>query len=273
MTLHQASQALERLLRYARSPNRQIHDLRRVFCRRHVRCVQRSTINGEVKVVERGRERLLLLDNRCHSFGMTHGSDAELYREYWGHLHRTPFPVVPQPRVLMCGLGGGTGLKVLAKELQPRSLNVIELDPVIIDVARLHFEVDRIPGLQIVAGDAQQRAEEIGARGERFDLVVEDAMCLPTMADADAAMAQLRRLAALLAPGGSLVLNAPIVSRERDTARVAAFTARLRELGMAVRTTDAGQRWWFNRMVYAQPLGSTAAPLAHAQGDRAKHHG
>ncbi|HMX09507.1 MAG TPA: fused MFS/spermidine synthase [Burkholderiaceae bacterium] len=262
MTLNKASQALGRLLRYVRSPNRQIQDLRRVFCRRHVRCVQRSAINGEVKVVERGRERLLLLDNRCHSFGMTHGSDAELYREYWGHLHRTPFAVAPQPRVLMCGLGGGTGLKVLAKELQPRSITVIELDPVIIDVAQRHFDVERIPGLQILAGDAQQRAQELGARAERFDLVVEDAMCLPTMADAAAAMAQLQRLAALLAPGGSLVLNAPIVSRERDTARVAAFTARLRELGMTVDTTDAGQRWWFNRMVYAQPRSGRVAQAA-----------
>lgn len=264
MTLNTPSQALGRLLRYARSPNRQIQDLRRVFCRRHVRCVQRSPINGEVKVVERGRERLLLLDNRCHSFGMTHGSDAELYREYWGHLHRTPFPVATQPRVLMCGLGGGTGLKILAKELQPRSITVVELDPVIIDVARRHFEVERIPGLQIIAGDAQQRAEDINARGERFDLIVEDAMCLPTMADTDAAMAQLQRLAALLAPGGSLVLNAPIVSLERDTARVTAFNARLRELGMAVDTADAGQRWWFNRMVYAQPRSISTANAASA---------
>ena len=87
-------------------------------------------------------------------------------------------------------------------------------------------------------------------------------MCLPTMADAAAAMAQLQRLAALLAPGGSLVLNAPIVSRERDTARVAAFTARLRELGMTVDTTDAGQRWWFNRMVYAQPRSGRVAQAA-----------
>lgn len=259
MILNQASQALGRLLRYARSPNRQIQDLRRVFCRRHVRCVQHSPINGEVKVVERGRERLLLLDERCHSFGVTHGSDAELYREYWGHLHRTPFPVAPQPRVLMCGLGGGTGLKVLAKELRPGSITVVELDPVIIDVARKHFDVERIPALQIVAGDAQQRAQDLAARGERFDLVVEDAMCLPTMADADAAMAQLHRLAALLAPGGSLVLNAPIVSRERDTARVAAFNARLRELGMEVDSADAGQRWWFNRMVYARPRSDNAA--------------
>jgi predicted membrane-bound spermidine synthase len=259
--LNKASRAVGQLLRYARSPNRQIQDLRRVFCRRHVRCVQRSPINGEVKVVERGRERLLLLDNRCHSFGMTRGSDRELYREYWGHLHRTPFEVASQPRVLMCGLGGGTGLKILAKELQPRSVTVVELDPVIIEVAKEHFEVDRIPGLQIVAGDAQRCAQDFGARGERFDLVVEDAMCLPTMADADAAMAQLRRLAGLLAPGGSLVLNAPIVSRERDTQRVAAFTARLRELGMAVATVDAGQRWWFNRMVYARPRPDRAAAV------------
>jgi len=253
MPLHKVSLALERLQRYARSPNRQIQDLRRIFCRRQVRCIRQSPLNGEVKVVERGRERLLLLDDRCHSFGMTHGSDAELYREYWGHLHRTPFPVTQRPNVLMCGLGGGTGLKLLAKELQPQRITVIELDPVIIDVARQHFDVETIPNLQILAGDAQQLAEDIGIRGERFDLIVEDAMCLPTMSDTQSAMVQLQRLAALLAPGGSLVLNAPIVSRDRDGARTEAFCEGLREREMTVHTADAGQRWWFNRMVYAMP--------------------
>lgn len=252
MWLNRAADYLGRVARYAVSRNLHARDARRLLCRRQVRHIAHSAINGEVKVVERGRERLLLLDERCHSFGITHGDDAELYREYWGSLHRIPFPVARQPTLLMCGLGGGTGLRVLARELQPRRITVLELDPVIVEVARQHFDIDSLPNLSIRSGDAQALCEDLATGPDRYDVIVEDAMCLPTMDDPARADAQLRRLVALLAPGGALVFNGPIVSTARDLPRVEAFCARLRELGMEVQCADAGQRWWFNRLVYAR---------------------
>lgn len=252
MWLDRAADYLGRVARYAVSRNLHVRDARRLLCRRQVRHVAHSAINGEVKVVDRGRERLLLLDERCHSFGITAGNDAELYREYWGSLHRIPFPVRTQPRLLMCGLGGGTGLRVLARELQPQSITVLELDPVIVEVARQHFDIDSLANLTIRSGDAQELCEHLAAQPERFDVIVEDAMCLPTMSDLACADAQLQRLITLLAPGGALVFNGPIVSPARDLPRVEAFCARLRDLGLEVHSADAGQRWWFNRLVYAR---------------------
>lgn len=253
MFIRKVRNVLSQWRRYLLSPNRQIRDWRRLMFRREVRCTLKSNYNGEVKVVDLGRERLLLLDGRCHSFGMTRGSDSELYREYWGALHRTPFPVPAQPRVLMCGLGGGTGLKILARELRPASITVIELDPVIVEVARQYFGVDDIPGIEILTGDEREITAALAARAERFDLVVEDAICLPTCRDLDAALAQFQQLSALLAPGGSLVLNSPIVHKPADADRTTDFCNRARVLGMEVGTRDTGQRWWFNRMVYARP--------------------
>lgn len=252
MWLDKAAVYLGRVARYAVSRNLHVRDARRLLCQRQVRHIAHSAINGEVKVVDRGRERLLLLDERCHSFGITEGDDAEVYREYWGCLHRIPFPVRPHPNLLMCGLGGGTGLRVLARELLPRAITVLELDPVIVEVARQHFDIDSLANLTIRSGDAQDLCERLAAQPERFDVIVEDAMCLPTLADEARADAQLQRLIALLAPGGTLVFNGPIVSTARDLPRVDAFCARLRALGLEVSSTDAGQRWWFNRLVYAR---------------------
>lgn len=241
-----------RIQRYISSPNLPLRDLRRLLHRRQIVHSTPSAYNGEVKVMDRGRERLLLLDNRCHSFGMTRGSDRELYREYWGHLHRLPFDLKKHPTVLMCGLGGGTGLKVLAKELTPASVTVLELDPVIVDVARRFFGIGDITGLEVLTGDEVAITQQIHREGRRFDLIVEDAMCLPTLKTPDLAYQQLARLLDLLSPQGCLVFNGPMVDKRNDPERISAFCAQAREIGLEVVTRDVGQRWWFNRMVYAR---------------------
>lgn len=252
MILQKATRLISTVQRYLASPNRQIRHLRRIMHRHQVRYTASSDHNGEVKVVDLGRERRLLLDGRCHSFGMTRGSESELYREYWGHLHRVPFELAPHPRVLMCGLGGGTGLKVLTRELQPATITVLELDPVIVDVARRYFGVGDLPHIHILTGDEVAITTQMGATDQRFDLIVEDAMCLPTMNDAGLARAQLARLVALLAPGGCLVFNGPVVDKRMDPQRISAFCEHAHTLGLEISTRDVGQRWWFNRMVYAR---------------------
>jgi spermidine synthase len=82
-------------------------------------------------------------------------------------------------RVLLLGLGAGSAWRVLQGALPPgwRPSGVgVELDPVVVELAREHLDLPAPGGaLEVVAGlDARAAAEALRRRGARFDLIVLD---------------------------------------------------------------------------------------------------
>jgi len=57
---------------------------------------------------------------------------------------------------LILGLGAGTVANMLAKKYSPTSIVGVEIDPVMLDLGRRHFNLDKIPNLDVVQGDAQK---------------------------------------------------------------------------------------------------------------------
>ncbi len=97
-------------------------------------------------------------------------------------------PAKAAPRVLIVGLGAGAGIAVLAHHFPEASLTVVDIDPVVIQIAeegypylrwlRTQKTTDGRPRLREVAMDARQFIRQAGREGERFDLVVMDAFTL-----------------------------------------------------------------------------------------------
>ena len=120
---------------------------------------------------------------------------------------------------LLIGLGGGALVRFLNHELPHMRLDVVEIDPVVVELAREFFGTDTGPRTRIYTEDAVQYLRR---SGERYDLILVNAHLMPS-AQTDAsglplgfsAEAFLSSLRARLLPGGAVTFN---LIEGRDTA-------------------------------------------------------
>jgi spermidine synthase len=74
--------------------------------------------------------------------------------------------------VLLLGCGAGSVVQIVrGKYSIDCSITAVEIDPVVIELARKHFMLDRVRGLEVVCSDARQFVETCT---RAFDLVVVD---------------------------------------------------------------------------------------------------
>lgn len=143
--------------------------------------------------------------------GATHAEwhpERLLTRQAWDALAAAALlhPSSRAPSLLMLGLGGGTGLRILRTLLPSARMTVVEIDPGMIALGRKYMGLDALD-LEIVEADAF--AFQNTTR-RTFDVVIDD-LYLSGETDAyrpapmnDGGIGALRRL---LAPGGILAVN------------------------------------------------------------------
>src|SRR5439155_1697424 len=98
-------------------------------------------------------ERRLIVAGDTLSVYPLGGKWDRVTREYWWHAIDAA-PVPARPSALFVGLGGGTSLHVLRARCRPRSVTVIERDPVILEAAHDWFGLERVPGVEYLTGEA-----------------------------------------------------------------------------------------------------------------------
>jgi spermidine synthase len=82
----------------------------------------------------------------------------------------------PEPkRALMIGLGGGTIANALRAAVPGLSLDLVELDPAVIRVARAHFGFEPSNFASVEAEDGRVFVKRAGREGRRYDLILLDA--------------------------------------------------------------------------------------------------
>ena len=162
-----------------------------------------SRLSGKIRVVDRGKERQLMVHGEVLSVYPLDGNWTRVRREYWWKA--LAFIELPRrPSALLIGLGGGTQIHLLHRLTSPRQITVIERDPVIVRVATEWFGLDQVGKLEIVCDDAESAIVGLGRAGRRFDYVMEDV----TYADEpDVALPKLLAMVPLVTPRGSLVIN------------------------------------------------------------------
>jgi len=175
----------------------------RVIKRPHIAFSGWSRLSGKIRVVDRGRERQLMVHGEILSIYPLDGNWTRVRREYWWKA--LAFVELPRrPSALLVGLGGGTQIHLLHRLASPRQITVIERDPVIVRVASEWFGLDRVGKLEIVCGDAESAITGLARAGRQFDYVMEDV----TYADEpDVALPKLLAMVPLVTPRGSLVIN------------------------------------------------------------------
>ena len=112
----------------------------------------------------RGRQSCILLSDRDRLvFGYT--------RMMMGALYLNPSP----ERVLIVGLGGGTLPGALQKMLPAAQIDIVEVDPAVVRVARTYFQFAPGPTTRIVEQDGRVFVKRMLRKGVKYDLVMLDA--------------------------------------------------------------------------------------------------
>lgn len=145
-----------------------------------------------------------------YSFGSLHRVFEEAFAEL--HLERRALK-----NVLMLGCGAGSVVQILrTKYSRECTITAVEIDPVVIELAREHFMLDRVKGLEIVCTDA---LEYVRSSKRQFDLIVIDLFVddhVPPQFRTRAFLGQVRKM---LEAGGLFVFNA--IDDTPDTEREA----------------------------------------------------
>lgn len=173
---------------------------------------ERDTLYNHVQVTQYGSVRYLRFDNSLQS-AVDLDDPLHMVFPYTSFLH---LGVVahPQPeRVLFIGLGGGSApMKFLHDYSSLQTVDVVEIDPEVVKVARTYFALPEDPRLRVVTQDGRlfvQQAVEKIVRGQQppYDLVVIDAYSASTIPYHLTTREFLQVVRQVLGPDGVVVSN------------------------------------------------------------------
>ena len=107
-------------------------------------------------------------------------------------------------RILMIGLGGGSAPKRMWRDFPELELEVVELDPVVRDVAYRFFELPRSPRLRVTVEDGRRYLQR---NSERWDAIMVDAYFSDALPFHLTTVEFLELARSRLNPGGVIVSN------------------------------------------------------------------
>ena len=159
----------------------------------------------QLEVVDLGDRRTLYLDGQPHS-AMDRDAPTRHVFDYTQYFH-LPFLFADDPeeidRVLFVGGGGFTGPKRFVEEYDV-TVDVVEIDPVVVDVAKEYFAVEESPRLNIHVMGGRQFLQETD---REYDLIVLDAYRKDKVPFELTTVEFMRLASDRLAPEGMLFAN------------------------------------------------------------------
>lgn len=124
----------------------------------------RSDYNGDLRLIK------FLGELRLDSDGLTQSGSVMVWIWSQGIHHLLPKDYQPES-ILLLGLGGGSALFWLRKHYSKAALTAIEIDPIMIDIAKEHFKIGKIKNLKIINTDA---VDFIKKTKEKYSLILMD---------------------------------------------------------------------------------------------------
>lgn len=167
-----------------------------------------SPYNGKISVIEVGSTRKLSVDGVVQSVNWDSPSAS---RQVWGRLVENLHEQMPELKtVMVLGLGGGSMQHLLAKKFPGIHITSVEIDKVMVDVAKKYFNLDDIPNHRIIVDDALKVIavpEEYGIAQNSMQAVIVDIFCgekYPELGTSGNFFACVKNL---VIPGGLVVFN------------------------------------------------------------------
>ncbi len=141
-------------------------------------------------------------------------SGLEACQPYIDHLHLPVAVADHAETALLIGLGGGVLAKRMWHDYPDMHIDVVEIDPVVVEVSRRFFGLPDDDRLHVIIGDGRAFLEQGDAR---YDVIVVDAY-FEALAPYTLVTEEFFRLVAeRLNPGGAMAYNAVAVLRGRGS--------------------------------------------------------
>lgn len=126
-----------------------------------------SDFNGEIQLIKFMNSLRLEVD------GLTQSGDVMIW--IWSQAIKNILPKDFSPEsILLLGLGGGSSLFWLRRRFPKSHLTVVEIDPVMIEIAKKYFHIGRIKDLTIVNQDAVEFIRNCKLRTDHWSLILMD---------------------------------------------------------------------------------------------------
>ena len=156
-----------------------------------------------LSVVQDATTRYLRFDNSLQSAMYTREPFRTRYR-YTDLFHLSLAYNRDAKRVLYVGLGAGSSPKQMWRAFPDVQIEVVELDPRVVDVAHRYFALPRDPRLRVHVGDGRRF---LAADARRWDAIVIDAFFADAIPFHLVTREFLELAQSRLAPGGVIVTN------------------------------------------------------------------
>ncbi len=173
-----------------------------------------SPYSGSITVIERfGRRELVTTD----AFGNRFSQSGPIVAKLWAPTLKRILKGYQDPLVLMLGLGGGTLIDIIKTYSKTATINVVELDPIMVELATTYFDINPVE-VSIFLDDARDFV--FLPKAESFEVICVDLFCheyVPSFLEDRAWLTQLRRI---LAPHGTIVVNRLLYGKHKQMSRV-----------------------------------------------------
>lgn len=155
-------------------------------------------VNPVIEVALVNGRYQLNAENVNYSYGPLH----DAFRKYF---RLDPPDLNPEDEVLILGFGAGSVAVILREELGfDNPLTGVELDGVVLTAAQEHFNIGRLPALEIIRDDALAYVERCT---QYFKLIVVDIYLDRFVPPQFENLGFIRDLYRILVPGGKVVFN------------------------------------------------------------------
>jgi spermidine synthase len=116
--------------------------------------------------------------------------------------------------ILVLGVAGGSVIKTLVDEIKFKGkITGVEIDSAVIDIANNHFELDKIPNLEIVIDDA---FDYILKTKLKYDLIIIDVFEDTTMPNFLFQDFFIQRINSLLNMNGFILFNTMVINKSQE---------------------------------------------------------
>ncbi|MFC1749187.1 spermidine synthase, partial [Pseudomonadota bacterium] len=172
----------------------------------HVIQFQKNSIFGDIFVVDSNAKRHLRFGNACGADQSSIDLDEpdRIIMEYVRNAALSLAYAKHRKSVLIVGMGGGVFSNMLAKQLPDIEIDAIEIDPVVVEVAKTFFKTTATPRYRIHIQDA---AEYISKTDKHYDIILLDAYGSDGIPEHLATKSFFKQVASRLNPDGVVVAN------------------------------------------------------------------
>lgn len=125
-----------------------------------------SEYNKDITVIDYLNSTSVIVDGLIES--------GNVMIEVWGKGMRRLLPKEFVPKsVLLLGLAGGCNAKLVNKYYPKARITAVELDPLMVDIGRKYFSLNKVKNMNIIIDDALLYANKLGPENS-FDLILVD---------------------------------------------------------------------------------------------------